>query len=489
MKHRRKLLPVLAALLLAGRAAVLPVSAEPEQTASADSAESTVTTAQSTAGSVFGQYTYEETPGGGVRILSYAWCNELKVSVPTEIGGKPGTEIGPSAFAYCQADDITLPPTLLLISEEAFANCAYITSITVPNGCRYIGSRAFRDCDALASVTVPETVTEMGGGVFDGTPFFLDNTEEFAVCGSGILYAWKGQGSTMQIPDTVRTIAASACAGHTELDAVTIPESVARILEGAFSGCTALRSITVKGTPEAVAPDAFAGTAWEQEGKQDMLLLGDILYACRSSAAQPAIPGNVRIINDSAFAGNESVTAVTLPDSVTEIRRAAFSGCTKLQTLTAGNALAAVGDSAFDGCTALRELRLGSGLKTLGAYACGDCTALRELHLPDSVTAIGRNALGFCYADGTWKRGGDLTLYANAEPVLAYGKEHGISVQPLPESEQTEPVTEATAPAITQPSDVALPEGKLWLTAVISGGALVLLAAVIVIIRRIRRKP
>ena len=53
-----------------------------------------------------------------------------------------------------------------LIAEEAFENCAGLTSITIPDSVTSINNGAFADCIGLKSLTIPNSVTSIGGRAF-----------------------------------------------------------------------------------------------------------------------------------------------------------------------------------------------------------------------------------------------------------------------------------------------------------------------------------
>ena len=66
------------------------------------------------------------------------------IVIPSTIGGYPVTEIGESAFAWCEK----------------------ITSVTIPSTVTTIAKKGFYSCSALASVTIPDSVTTIGENAF-----------------------------------------------------------------------------------------------------------------------------------------------------------------------------------------------------------------------------------------------------------------------------------------------------------------------------------
>ena len=89
-----------------------------------------------------GDYTYEITADGNVRILAYEG-SEADVVVPATLGGRNVTEIGNSARAIFDAN-------------------AAIRSITFPDTLKEMsGLPLFYECENLKTITIPASVTEM----------------------------------------------------------------------------------------------------------------------------------------------------------------------------------------------------------------------------------------------------------------------------------------------------------------------------------------
>ena len=70
--------------------------------------------------------------------------SDSKVDIPTELCGKPVTEIGEWAFAYYSS----------------------LTEVTIPEGVTSIRAFAFRSCSSLTKAIIPEGVTSIGDSAF-----------------------------------------------------------------------------------------------------------------------------------------------------------------------------------------------------------------------------------------------------------------------------------------------------------------------------------
>lgn len=131
------------------------------------------------------------------------------------------------------------------IGEFAFARSA-LTSIEIPEGVTTISYGAFYHCDSLNDVTIPTSVTRIEPYAFDKTPW-VENTQTatypFLIVGDGILIAYDGSESVVNIPGGVKQIGPQVFKDHMGITAVNIPDSVEVICEEAFMGCKNLKTV------------------------------------------------------------------------------------------------------------------------------------------------------------------------------------------------------------------------------------------------------
>lgn len=131
------------------------------------------------------------------------------------------------------------------IGEFAFARSG-ITETVIPDGVTSIGYGAFYHCDSLEKVTIPDSVTEIEPYAFAQTPWQeTTQTEDypFLVVGDGILIAYAGSESVVNIPTKVKQIGPGVFKDHMGITAVNIPSSTQIIGEEAFMDCRNLKTV------------------------------------------------------------------------------------------------------------------------------------------------------------------------------------------------------------------------------------------------------
>lgn len=156
------------------------------------------------------------------------------------------TKIASQAFYQDEnLTEYTIEDGITEIGEFAFARSG-LTSVVIPEGVTKIEYGAFYHCDDLNNVTIPSSVTEIELYAFDKTPW-INNvntaTYPYLIVGDGILIAYAGSDSVINIPTGVKQIGAAAFKGHMGITAVNIPDSVEVIGEEAFMNCRNLKTV------------------------------------------------------------------------------------------------------------------------------------------------------------------------------------------------------------------------------------------------------
>ncbi len=183
------------------------------------------------------------------------------------------------------------------------------------------------------------------------------NSDDFTI-ENGVLTAYKGNSSSVVIPDGVTSINWNVFQCCRFLTNVTMPSSVTRIGYGAFEGCTSLVRISLSDRITELGPMVF----------MDCISLKSI-----------TVPDGVTSIENGAFSGCISLTNITIPDSVTEIGEYTFAKCTSLTSITIPDSVTEIGSNAFSDCVLLKSIRIPAGVKKMGPRAFDGCSGLKHV--------------------------------------------------------------------------------------------------------------
>lgn len=255
----------------------------------------------------------------------------------TSIGTVPGGER--HIWNFGNAASITIPDTVTIIGDNAFAYSVDLQSVTIPDSVASIGSSTFMGCGRLKNVTIPNSVKTIGGSAFQGCiclehvtlPDGLTAVEEQTFFGCNSL-------TKIKIPDSVVSIGPLAFSGCS-LENLTLPESVVKIGKDAFENCVFLKTAAVSDSMKSVGFKVFAG--------------------CRNLTAVTVKPGsrNFRSVDGVVFSGDGKTLVwcpggkageYTVPDSVAVIGEGAFSSCGALYRVTLPRSVVSIERNAFD---------------------------------------------------------------------------------------------------------------------------------------------
>ena len=351
-------------------------------------------------------------PNSVKEIGDYAFCD--CAGLRTVIMGSQVHSIGAHAFENCtRVYTLNLPNTLTYIGTDAFKNTAFITEggewedgihyintcivgskpsdiLTEPilrEGTTAIYQEAFKNCDRIVSINLPK-ITNIPNDAFFGCTSL----------------------TSIEIPNSVKSIGTSVFEDCKRLVAITIPDSVASIGIKAFKNCSQLKSIIwnarkceiqmeyIPSTTDGKYNDFFSGIrsritsftfgsnveeipAWLCYG---MINLDSI-----------SIPNSVVNIGAEAFRAC-SLTSINIPNSVTSIGKNAFLYCNDLISVKIGNSVTNIGGSAFENCSSLTSIEIPNSVTSIGEYAFSGCSSLKEITLGHAVETIGDNAFDQC---------------------------------------------------------------------------------------------
>ena len=209
-----------------------------------------------------------------------------------------------------------------------------------------------------------------------------------------------GQFSSLQLPDTLKSIGRNAFSFNYSLQEVSIPASVTYIGVHAFGSCEMLRVVDI--------PENSKLTCIDDHAFYWCYHLLDII-----------IPETVTSIGVCAFSSCHNLEAV-IPKSVTYIGDYAFQYTAKV-TFAPDSPLTEIGEGVFMGCNT-QYFILPSNIKTIGDYAFQGCDS-QGFFFPAGLTEIGyatfdaEGAIWFYY-EGTEEAWNKITIGEKNEALL-----------------------------------------------------------------------
>ncbi len=392
----------------------------------------------------YGDYEYSVLDNGTVSITDYTGTATTLV-IPSQIDGKPVTEIGYQAFYRCDTlVSVTIPDSVTRIANYAFEYCYDLVSMNIPDSVNALGYCSFYSCTSLESITLGSGVKTIGNSAFancnslaainvssNNTYFSSINGVLFDSSQETIrLYPTGKTASSYVIPDGVVTIGYEAFENCDSLKSITIPDSVKEIESSAFGYCTSLETIKIPGSVESIGSSAFSrcsslSSVTIAEGVETIY---DYAFAYCSSLASITIPASVTEIYYNIFQDCFALTSInvsskntcfasvngvlfdynkevlicypvgktaasyTIPDGVKHIHSNAFYNCDNLVLVTIPDSVISIGTDAFEYCDNITSVTIPDSVTSIGSYAFAYCSNLETILVPDSIEVMKPNA-------------------------------------------------------------------------------------------------
>ena len=298
---------------------------------------------------------------------AFSTCTSLK-SVELRFGME---EIPAAAFANTAIESLTVPGSVKVIREDAFAGCPYLSTFTLTDGACRVEGGALRDCGSLTTI----------------------------FCGNGIVFdtdALEGcSGITVRYTDQTTTVPDDAFSGNPGISKVELPSYLKTIGSRAFMGSSVASLSCSFAWLESIGDNAFDGCT---------LLTGNVTFGVSKLTA----------VGKEAFRDCAGLTgSVTFPGSTRSIGDRAFEGCTGIDSLNF-RGTEFIGEDSFKGCSGIASLTLPYGLKTVSKGAFSDCSrAAGFLMLPSTLQSVGDGAFSGCHFSGHLTVAGDTSFGDN----------------------------------------------------------------------------
>ena len=223
----------------------------------------------------------------------------------------------------------------------------------------------------LALCLLPATAyaaTTASGACGKNLTWSLSSTGTLTISGKGAMaeysngkmpwIAYKNQIKSVVLAKGITSIAYLSFSGYSKLTSVQIPDSVTDIGASAFDKCTALSDMTLP---------------------KNLKTLGWLAFAGCSSLKTLTMPASLTEGGGSAFSKCTGLKEVYFEKGSKAVKSMQFLGCTSLEKVVLPAGLERIDTEAFTGCTSLKSLSIPASVAEIGMYPASACTSLQEI--------------------------------------------------------------------------------------------------------------
>ena len=235
---------------------------------------------------------------------------------------------GSTLTAYLGTDTfVSIPNTVTIIGEEAFAGNETLTGIEMPDSVSVISYNSFKNCTSLKDINISDSVIKVGPGAFEGctslevaeigknvkswgtgvftncdklSKVIIDNENEYLTSYNGAIYNGN------------MTMLYQVLPGR-EGENYVMPESVENIDTYAFWNLQNVKNVLLSDKVKTIPSYAFSNM---------------------NTVENVVLKSGVTTIERSAFANNNRLKQLAVPSTVRSIEKTSFSNCPELKVLT-----------------------------------------------------------------------------------------------------------------------------------------------------------
>lgn len=213
-----------------------------------------------------------------------------------------------------------------------------------------------------------------------------------------LLEKCEDNGEIIEVPEGIKTIAASAFQHRTRFRSITLPESLEIIESEAFRSCSNLRSIDIPENTIRIGNSAFRDciNLVALNIKNGLIKIGDRAFENCSQLEDIKLPTELTEIYASVFNGCKKLKAIELPSMLTVLGENAFGDCVSLEEVSLPETIIKIDDLVFSGCSNLKKIELPEGLKKIGKAAFKNCESLTTVNIPASVIYLSTDLFRGC---------------------------------------------------------------------------------------------
>lgn len=331
---------------------------------------------------------------------------------------------------------------VLNIGERVFQDKTELETVDIKYGVTSIGEYAFFGCKGLKEVKVPDSVTSMGDKTFEyceNAKFYvqservknlllnscvqesqivLNGQEASAQSNSnydfdkaaGRIIKYKGSDAIVVVPSEingikVKDIGGEAFAFKSKVTSVEIPEGITSLSATAFFRCGNLTKVIVPDSLESISGGSMYGCPlavfYVNSEKVKNILLAAGVDKDKIRLNGQALPLGIEdyYTFDASIGkiGNYKGTdkEVIIPSEIKGVKVkslgvASFKGCSNITSIRIPYGVESIGEGAFYECTSLKDIVIPNSVTQIGPNIFYGCTSLKSVTIPESVTTIAR---------------------------------------------------------------------------------------------------
>ena len=308
------------------------------------------------------------------------------------------------AFWGCEKlDNVVLGKGLTEVGDYVFTNCKGLKKISIPSNIRSIGIKAFADCVNLTDITIAPEVTGIHETAFDGCYKLLIHCEAGTVADQYATSFYERQKEMPEyedVSDYPENVDSDDDRDQNKQD-TTEPESPAEI-PGTTIGAT-----QVVGNQAVVFVD---NTSLQVLSGKEGMTKPEVISQENVSEIESGIPKYTIVDNtvvaDQAYYRNQQLQKVVLPESIQEAGQFAFAR------------------------SSVTEITLPEGAGTIGYGAFYHCDELRLVVLPETIENVEPKAFDYTAWIRDFQENGTEDFLVSGNVLVAYRGNAGQVVVP-----------------------------------------------------------
>ena len=257
-----------------------------------------------------------------VGLSAFEYCDNLE-----NINFNNVTKIMYGAFANCKNISNINLEKVNKIEQYAFLNCISLKKVQFSSDLSEIGLNGFENCINLETINIPQNINDLHEDYYDDYVFkncnnlkniSIDSNNQKYIVNDNAFYTkdykmlikqLDNKINSLSVRDETETIGSMAFSGCNNLKSINT-NNVVYIMYGGFSNCNSLTDITLP---------------------------------------------KVNNLSDSSFAGCNALKAIKLPDSLKTLRSNVFLDCKSLSDVDLNN-IVCLNVGAFSGCSNLKTV-------------------------------------------------------------------------------------------------------------------------------------